>query len=180
MGLFDDLNRAGLLAIGLIPEWVDQVVDADPPASDSSGAFLQNSPRAIGYVAAREDARRRTARLTVTVFDLTVSVYNVTIDAVLVTYDASVSLPASNADLISEIAALVDAVSGGLVVNAITDCPRRGRLSDLQGRAPAYGSRSPVARSAGASAPVDDGGTLSAAGRGFGGRRLGQRSGAVS
>lgn len=122
MGLFDDLNRAGLLAIALNPEWVDQTAFTGAPISATSGVFLQNSPKALVQVAAREDVSKREARVKIDTFDLTVTVYTVTISGTAVVYDASSELPASNAALVAGIAAKIEADGvATLVVDAITD-----------------------------------------------------------
>ncbi len=112
---FSELNAAGLLAIGLKPEWVDQTAYTNPPALASAGVYLQDSPRAIAYVAAREDVHRRTARVKIDVFDLTVTVYTFNVSGTVITYDASVQLPATNALLVSGIAAVITAAVPAVV-----------------------------------------------------------------
>lgn len=126
MGLYDDLNRSGLLAIGLIPEWVDQDATTaawtGAPNSAADGVYLQDSPRAMLHVAARESVHQREGRVTITTFDLTTTVYTVTIDGTPVVYDASAELPADNAALIAGIAAAIEAdATATLVVDAVTD-----------------------------------------------------------
>lgn len=105
MGLFEDLNSAGLRAIGLVPQWVDVAAAqyTGAPDSASDGVYLEDSPRALVYVAVREDVSLRTSRVVITSYDLTVTVYTVTIDGNAVVYDASVELPATNAALLEGI-----------------------------------------------------------------------------
>lgn len=126
MGLYEDLNRAGLLAIGLKPEWVDQDATAanytGAPNAAADGVFLQNSPKALVQVNARESAHRRTGRVQITTADLTTTVYTVTIDGFPVVYDASVETPFDLAALVAGIAAKIEAdASATLVVDAVTD-----------------------------------------------------------
>lgn len=128
MGLFEDLNRAGLLAIGLMPEWVD-IASADyltPPDAADSGVYLQNSPRVLISVDVRDQVHRRTARVVVGTADLTTTVYTVTINGTAVAYDASASLPADATALVAGIAAALEAdgTVGPLVVaTADPDAP---------------------------------------------------------
>jgi len=126
MGLYDDLNRYGLLAIGLIPEWVDQ--DTTPasytgaPTGASAGVYLQDSPKALVQVNARERVHRREGRVQITTADLTTTVYTVTIDGTAVVYDASVALPADLDALVQGIAAAIEAdATATLVVDAVQD-----------------------------------------------------------
>lgn len=120
MGLYEDINRAGLLSIGLIPEWVD-ISSAEylaPPDSDDAGVYLQNSPRVNLSVDLREEVHRRTARVVVGTADLTTTVYTVTINGTAVAYDASSALPANATALVAGIAAALEAngTVGPLVV----------------------------------------------------------------
>lgn len=72
MGLFEELNEAGLLSIGLTPQWVDLTLAAVTGAPDaaSDGVFLENSPTTLVFVALREEVHRRTCRVVVTVADV--------------------------------------------------------------------------------------------------------------
>lgn len=121
MGLYEDLNRAGLLAIGLTPEWVDLTAYTGAPASPSSGAYLQGSPRAMLYVAAREDVQYRTGRVQITTTDLAAT-YTITVDGTAVVYDAAAEAPADLDALVAGIAAAIEADgTATLVVDALTD-----------------------------------------------------------
>lgn len=128
MGLYEDINRAGLLSIGLMPEWVD-IPSADyltPPDAADSGVYLQNSPQVHVVVDLREEVHRRTARVVVGTADLTTTVYTVTINGTAVAYDASSALPASATALVAGIAAAIEAngTVGPLVVaTADPDAP---------------------------------------------------------
>ncbi len=121
-GSTERLNRAGELAIGLTPEWADQVAFTGAPDSDSSGVFLvgfgenKGTAGAQGQVNAREELHRRTGRITVDTFDLLVGVFDITIEAAPLSYDTSSELPADNEELIQD---LVDLINGG--PSAITD-----------------------------------------------------------
>lgn len=124
MALFEDLNRAGLLAIGLQPEWQD-VAAADyagAPTSQAAGISLVNSPKAYFSVDLREEVHRRTARVVVTVADLTLTTYTVTINGTAVAYNASSALPANATALVAGIAAAINADGTvGPIVTAIAD-----------------------------------------------------------
>ncbi len=125
MGSTERLNRAGELAIGLTPEWVDQTAFAGAPSAPSDGVFLtgfgenKGTASAQGQVNAREEIHRRTGRIKVDTFDLLVGIYSITIEGSLVSYDASVDLPADNAELISD---LVDLINAGPapIIDAVT------------------------------------------------------------
>ena len=124
MGAFEDLNRAGLLALGLIPEWQD-VASADytgAPNSAADGVALSNTPRAMFSVDLRQEVHRRTARVVVGVADLTTTVYTVTINGTAIAYDASSALPANATALVAGIAAAINA-NGTVspVVTAVSD-----------------------------------------------------------
>jgi len=130
MGAFEDLNIAGLLAIGLQPEWTD--IDlADYTGAPSSltdgiplttGSSLSATPSASWSVDVRDEVQHRTVYYEVTTADLTVTVYRVTIDGNNVDYDASSELPADAAALIAGIAAAVVADGTvGAIVSAVAD-----------------------------------------------------------
>jgi len=106
---FEQLNNAGLKAIGLIPEWVHQPDHLNPPNSPSDGIYLQESPRSMIAVATRTNSAHRTARIVLDVIDLTTSVYTTVINGNSVVYDAAAELPATAADLISGIADKINA-----------------------------------------------------------------------
>lgn len=105
---FETLNAAGLLAIALTPEWVDQDATSaaytGAPSSASSGVYLQESPRCLIYVALRESVAQRTARVTVT-FDAA-STYVVTVNGVASAGATGASLAALLADLVTKSTAL--------------------------------------------------------------------------
>lgn len=124
MGLYNDLNLAGLLAIGLTPEWVD-VAEASyevPPSSAASGVYLQGAPVVLLSVDLREEVHRRTSRVVITTADLTTTVYTVTIDGNAVVYDASSELPADATALVAGIASAIDSDGTvGAIVDAVAD-----------------------------------------------------------
>lgn len=125
-GLYNQLNAAGLLAIGLKPEWVDQDGTPDDwtgaPAIATSGVYLQGSPKAMVQVNAREAVHRREGRVEITTADLTTTVYTTTIDGTAVVYNAAVELPADLAALVAGIAAKIELdAAATLVVDATTD-----------------------------------------------------------
>jgi hypothetical protein len=122
MGAFDNLNRGGLLALGLTVEWVDQTTYTGAPVGADAGVYLNGSPSGMFAVALRESAHTREARVEVTTYDLTTTVYTVTIDGNDVDYDASAETPANNAALLQGI---VDAINAdgtvGAIVTAVVD-----------------------------------------------------------
>ena len=133
MGTFEDLNVAGLLSIGLQPEWTDieaaDYTGAPSSAADgiplTTGSSLSASPVAYFSVDVREEVQRRTVYYQVTTADLTTTVYSVEINGNTVAYDASSSLPASATALIAGIAAAINADGTvGPLVTAIADPAR--------------------------------------------------------
>jgi hypothetical protein len=118
MGLFEDLNLAGLQAIGLNPEWTSvAIADATgEPDSASAGVYCQGSPRTQVTVDARTRVAARSARIQITTADLTTTIYTVAVGGVSVVYDASSGLPADADELVSDI---VDAINGDAPMAAI-------------------------------------------------------------
>lgn len=110
-GLFEQLNQAGLLAIGLNPEWADLDVTilSGLPSGSNDGVDLQKSPVCLVNVRVRDRIDVRTVRIEVTTFDLTVTVYTTIIDGNSVVFDAAVELPATDALLLQGIADKINA-----------------------------------------------------------------------
>lgn len=116
-GNAESLNAAGLLAIALTPEWVDQASYTGAPTSASAGVSLAVSelnatPKAMVRVSARTNVHRREARVTVTTRDATAN-YTVTVNGTAI---ATTTGAFANNDLIlvelkAKIAA--DATVGG-------------------------------------------------------------------
>ncbi|RAL23041.1 hypothetical protein DL240_09145 [Lujinxingia litoralis] len=63
MGLFETLNRLGVLGAGRRPEWRSQSTTYGPPAALSAGVPLSGAMKTLVYVAPREEAHYRTARI---------------------------------------------------------------------------------------------------------------------
>lgn len=119
---FADLNDAGLLAIALIPEWVDQDAATSDytgaPDAASAGVYLQASPKAVGEIKLREEVHRRTARIVVGVGD-TATTYTISIDGNTVATVPSASVVATT---VSEWADDINAdVTVGALVTASVD-----------------------------------------------------------
>lgn len=138
MGTFEDLNIAGLQALGLNPKWVDilQANTVGAPNSASDGVFTEDSPKSLIYVALREDVSLRTSRVVIGVADLTVTVYTVIINGNSVVYDASVELPATATLLVSGIADKINADGTvGPLVTASADPDALTTTILIQGKA---------------------------------------------
>jgi len=105
---FEELNRNGLIALGLTPEWVDQDATSasytGAPASAASGVYLQGSSKCLVYVALRENVARRTARVSIT-FDAATT-YTVTVNGSASTGATGANLAAALADLVTKANAL--------------------------------------------------------------------------
>ena len=100
-----------VLMAGRAPAWAQQ--DADdallPPDSASSGVYLERSVRTLLHVSLREQAHRRTVRLTIPSGTLT-GTYTVTVMGTAVTYNATAQAPA-------DVAALVDGIAAAIAAN---------------------------------------------------------------
>ncbi len=124
MGLFENLNTKGLLALGIQPEWVD--VEAagytNPPNSAADGVYLQDSPKAHACIALRETVHARTCRAVIGTAALTGTTYTITIDGNAVAYDSTAEAPADADALVQGI---VDGINGdgtvGPLVTATVD-----------------------------------------------------------
>lgn len=91
--------------------WVTQA-DAGstvPPSAANSGVYLDQAVRALVHVSLREQAHRRTARLTIPSATLT-GTYTVTVQGTAVAYNATAGAPAN-------LQALVDAIAAAIVAN---------------------------------------------------------------
>lgn len=116
MGAFEDLNIAGLRALGLGSEWVD-IADYDtPPTSAAAGAYMEGSPKALACVAVRETVHARTARAVIGTAALTGTTYTITIDANAVAFDSTAEAPADADELVQGI---VDGINADVTVGAI-------------------------------------------------------------
>lgn len=106
MGTFEKANDLAILSGGRKPAWEEETSYTGAPTSTTSGVYLDNTLHAIVAVTLREEAHRRTARLTLDVVDLT-AVYTVTIDGNAVAYDAGAGGAANAEDIIQGIAAAI-------------------------------------------------------------------------
>lgn len=108
--VYTTATQLAILQAGRAPVWQVQA-DAGsttPPTAADSGVALQSATRALVHVSLREQAHRRTARLTIPVVDLTCT-YTVTIDGTAVAYDATGAGAADLEDIIDGIAAAITA-----------------------------------------------------------------------
>lgn len=109
-------TQLAVLSAGRAPVWeILGSLEAAlaPPADAASGVPLQGAVRALIYVALREDARHRTARLTIASVDLTAT-YTLTVNGVAVGHDAT-----GAADLEEVLEDLADAINGDADLSAI-------------------------------------------------------------
>lgn len=116
--LFETVNILSVLLGARRPQWVTQ---AGPypngiPDAASDGVPLLDSPRTQIIVDMREEAHRRSARITFPVVDLTTTVYRFVVDATTLDVDASAVLPA---DLPALVQAIVDAINADVVINLV-------------------------------------------------------------
>lgn len=117
MGLYEDLNRLSLQAIGARPQW--ELIGADDctgrPGVASDGVYLEDSPSTLVSVALRPKASGRRCDVTVTTFDATAT-YTVTING---TAFANVT-PTDADNLLTE---LRDAIVASAVVGQAAATP---------------------------------------------------------
>jgi len=79
MGKFEKANDLAILAGARRPQWAQQVAYDGAPSSASSGVYMEDAISSVLSVEMREEAHRRTARVTVSVVDLAAD-YTVTIN----------------------------------------------------------------------------------------------------
>jgi len=106
--IYTTATQLAILQAGRTPVWqiqADAGSSAAPAAADS-GAYLDKATRVLLHVSLREQAHRRTVRLTVPV-NLLTGDYVVTINAVTVTYNATAAAPADAQAVIDGLAAAI-------------------------------------------------------------------------
>lgn len=86
MGLFETLNRLGVLSVGRRPEWKLQTTTTGPPASAGAGVSIAGSVKTLVSISLREDAAFHTARVSITYAAATT--YKVTVGATALTVAA--------------------------------------------------------------------------------------------
>ena len=121
--IYTTATQLAILLAGRAPVWSTQANagSTTPPSAGTSGTALQDAVRTLVHVSLREQAHRRTARLTVPTLDLT-CVYTVTIEGTAVAYDATADGAASRQDVIEGIAAAINADgTANLIVAASTE-----------------------------------------------------------
>jgi len=106
--LYTTATELAILLAGRTPVWEAQADSAVPPSAANSGVYLESAVRALVHVSLREQAHRRTARLTIPVVDLT-CVYTVRIDGTAVAYDATAGGAVDLEDIVDGIAAAITA-----------------------------------------------------------------------
>lgn len=121
-GAFETLNLKGLDALGLNPIWTDVETYTTIPDGADDGVYLYGSPKALGFVALRENVAKRTARVVITTAALTGTTYTVSINGNDVDYNSTSETPADADELVQGI---VDAINNdgtvGPIVTASVD-----------------------------------------------------------
>lgn len=109
--LYSTSLELSVLMAGRGPAWEQQPDSGSllPPSSASSGVYLEGAVRTLVHVSLREQAHRRTVRLTIPSGTLT-GTYTVTVMGTAVTYNATAGAPAN-------VAALVDAIAAAIAAN---------------------------------------------------------------
>lgn len=110
MGLFETLNRLGVLSVGRRPEWKEPTSTTGAPSSSAAGVALTGAVKTLLHIALREEAHRRTARVSLT-FDAATT-YRVTVDGNNVDV-------AADTDEATTLQAIVDAINADATVGAI-------------------------------------------------------------
>jgi hypothetical protein len=116
---FSTANDLAVLQAGREPAWVKQPASgsAKPPDAADSGTYLERSVRGLIHVSLREQAHRRTARLTIPTVDLAAT-YTVTVDGHAVAYNAFTAGAVNRQAVVDGIAAAIAA--NGTVAAIVT------------------------------------------------------------
>lgn len=125
MGLFETLNRLGVLSVGRRPEWKQQLTTTGPPASAGAGVSIAGSVKTLVSISLRENAAFHTARVSLTYAAATT--YKVTIGAtaltVAATTDAATTLQAIataiNADPVANLLVLATVEDDQVVIRGL-------------------------------------------------------------
>lgn len=129
MGKFEKGNELAILTAGRRPDWQLQESYTGIPASASAGVALNDAVITYPVVAARTEAHRRKAVVTVGTLDLTAT-YTVTIDGTDVDYDAAADTAADEADVL---AGIVAAITADATVNLIVTAVVSGETVIIRG-----------------------------------------------
>ncbi len=128
MGIFETLNRLGVLSVGRQPEWKQQQATGGPPAAPGDGVSIAGSVKTLVSLSLREDAAFHTARISLT-YEAGTD-YQVEVDSHAVTVTA-------DTDLETTLQAVADAINadiaaGAIVLAAVEDgeIVLRGRTAD--------------------------------------------------
>lgn len=119
MGLFQTLNRLGVLAVGRRPEWASQSIIEGAPSSSGAGVALSGAVKTMVSIALRDQAHLHTAWVTIGEDDIAGTTYRVTVDGNNVDTtgdtDQATTLAAMAADINADVAA------GAVVTAAVED-----------------------------------------------------------
>jgi hypothetical protein len=121
MGVFETLNRLGVLSIGRRPEW-KVPASTGIPTTATAGVSIAGAVKTTLWVACREELHRRTVRIAVGVYDAATT-YQVDISTFNVTAVAEGSIEATVDDLVSKLNADVD-------ISALIVATREGSGAD--------------------------------------------------
>lgn len=128
MGLFETLNRLGVLSVGRQPEWQKQTATSGPPTTAGSGVSIAGSVKTLVSLSLREDVAFHTARISLT--------YEAGTDYLVEIGAASVTVTADT-DLETTLQAIADAINidgaaSAIVLATVEDgeVVLRGRTGD--------------------------------------------------
>ena len=114
MGKFEKANLLAILAGGRRPQWEEQASYSGAPNSVSDGNSMEDAILSMLSVEMREEAHRRTARVTVSTLDLAAN-YTVTINGTAHTENGPF---ADRAEIINDLVAAINAGAQAGVVTA--------------------------------------------------------------
>lgn len=112
MGLFETLNRLGVLGAGRRPEWRSQTSTIGPPSAVSAGVALGGAMKTLVHVALREVAHYQSARVTLD--------YEAGADYT-VTINGEAVMQSADTDTATTLAALADAINAHSALDGIVE-----------------------------------------------------------
>lgn len=118
MDIYTTATVAAVLMAGRAPVWSTQASlgSGSPPGLPTSGVRLEGAVKTLAHVSIREDAAKRTSRISVTTLSL-VATYTVTINGIASAYNAGGAGAADLEDVVDGIAA---AINGGGAATTVT------------------------------------------------------------
>lgn len=117
MGLFETLNRLGVLGAGRRPEWRAQASTDGPPPALSAGVALGGAMKTLVHVALRDVAHYQSARVTLE-YEAGAT-YTVTINGEAVVQSA-------DTDTATTLAALADAINANVTLDGVVEASISG------------------------------------------------------